>query len=175
MNGHLLERVPDCQAFIEMENFEVPDINLTTRTVINQIKFISENSNISYIGVTDGPSKAIFYEKDNKTCSIITLPDLNTFSKSDLSDESTISSNSVSGESSSVNKFPIINPIGAGDVCSSIFLNLYLDNEIPPLEAFISGLAAASASCLVVAPNSVFNLKDMEEIRSLISFVSFNL
>nr|KAJ3419491.1 hypothetical protein HK105_006892 [Polyrhizophydium stewartii] len=52
----------------------------------------------------------------------------------------------------------VINPLGAGDTCSSIFLVEYLDTQDAAL-AFRHGLAAASASCLVVDSTSHFDLK----------------
>ncbi|KAH9258792.1 hypothetical protein BSLG_001842 [Batrachochytrium salamandrivorans] len=51
----------------------------------------------------------------------------------------------------------VINPLGAGDTCSSIFVVEYLDT-LDAADAFRHGLAAASASCLVVDYTSYFDM-----------------
>ncbi|KAI8927034.1 Rad51-domain-containing protein [Entophlyctis helioformis] len=57
----------------------------------------------------------------------------------------------------------VINPLGAGDTCSAIFLLEYLDTQNAAI-AFRHGLAAASASCLVVDYTSHFDIKVKNEI-----------
>jgi len=41
----------------------------------------------------------------------------------------------------------VVSPLGSGDTASAVFFSEYLAGK-PPVEAFASGLAAASASCL---------------------------
>ncbi|EGF82629.1 hypothetical protein BATDEDRAFT_34351 [Batrachochytrium dendrobatidis JAM81] len=52
----------------------------------------------------------------------------------------------------------VINPLGAGDTCSSIFTLEYLDT-LDAVSSFQHGLAAASASCLMVDYTSYFDVK----------------
>ncbi|PVU98363.1 hypothetical protein BB559_001640 [Furculomyces boomerangus] len=115
----------------------------------NIITGISKLYNIKYIALTNGPLNAIFYSSDTQEFTEIQIPDISSIVSTMQSQENIV-----------------INPIGCGDTCSGVFLNLVVDGE-KPLDAFIRGLAAASASCFSLAPNSKFDKKIMEEINLL--------
>jgi fructose-1-phosphate kinase PfkB-like protein len=61
---------------------------------------------------------------------------------------------------------PIINPIGAGDVCSAVWAYLCSQGQTP-LQAFITAQASARASCLTKKPGE-FSLQQMSEIKQQI-------
>ncbi|OMJ25150.1 hypothetical protein AYI70_g1097 [Smittium culicis] len=124
-----------------------------TKDICNNICQISNYNSVKYIAVTDGPNSAVFFDSETKLYSIIKIPDLALL----------IRNNDLSSSNG------IINPIGAGDTCSAVFLNLLLDNSCSPLDAFLSGLSAASASCLIAAPNSIFDHESMKKILGLIT------
>lgn len=83
-----------------------------------------ERYRIQYLAVTDGPDAAWFQER-GKALHRIAVPFLS--------------------------KEELINPIGSGDTCSGVTLACILDG-MPVLEAFRTGLAAASANCLSKEP-----------------------
>ncbi|KAJ2450527.1 hypothetical protein EV183_004235 [Coemansia sp. RSA 2336] len=112
---------------------------------------------IGIMAVTDGPSTAYLADTRQKSCWAFQLPDLLAH-RDHLVDETTR------------NNFGhlLLNPLGAGDTCSAVMLNLYLE-KLDIVEAFAQGLAAASASCLVQMPNCIFDLSTMHKIRKLIT------
>ena len=79
---------------------------------------------IRYLAVTDGPDAAWFQERDQALYRV-TVPELT--------------------------KEELVNPIGSGDTCSGVMLSCIL-NDMPVLEAFRTGLAAATANCLSREP-----------------------
>ncbi|KAJ2847678.1 hypothetical protein IWW36_003731 [Coemansia brasiliensis] len=112
---------------------------------------------IGIVAVTDGPSTAYLSDTKQNSCWAFQIPDLLAH-RDHLVDETTKS------------KFGhlLLNPLGAGDTCSAVMLNLYLEKP-DVVEAFAQGLAAASASCLVPMPNCIFDLSTMQKIRKLIT------
>lgn len=62
-----------------------------------------------------------------------------------------------------------LNPLGAGDTCSGVFVMAYLQsNRTDARGAFQKGLAAASASCLMLDHTAHFDRRVMELISSKI-------
>ncbi|KAJ2631796.1 hypothetical protein H4R22_001728 [Coemansia sp. RSA 1290] len=112
---------------------------------------------IGIMAVTDGPSTAYLADTKENSCWAFQIPDLLAH-RDHLVDETTR------------NNFGhlLLNPLGAGDTCSAVMLNLYLE-KLDIVEAFAQGLAAASASCLVPMPNCIFDLSTMHKIRKLIT------
>ncbi|KAI8320423.1 Ribokinase-like protein [Martensiomyces pterosporus] len=107
---------------------------------------------IGVVAVTDGPATAYLADTRESKCHAFTIPDL-------LADRTYFL-----GTDAVAHGHLVLNPLGAGDTCSAVLLNLLLDGK-SIVEAFALGLAAASASCLVPMPNCVFDRKVMERIR----------
>ncbi|KAJ3273889.1 hypothetical protein HK104_004212 [Borealophlyctis nickersoniae] len=63
----------------------------------------------------------------------------------------------------------VLNPLGAGDTCSGVFLMEYLDTR-DACQSFRQGLAAASASCLVIDYTSHFDISIMKKIFERITY-----
>eukprot|EP00842_Homolaphlyctis_polyrhiza_P004489 jgi/Hompol1/5040/HPOL_000731-RA len=68
----------------------------------------------------------------------------------------------------------VINPLGAGDTCSAIFLLEYLETQ-NAVVSFQHGLAAASASCLVVDSTSHFDIKIKNALFDRITVEQFDV
>ncbi|KAJ1965810.1 hypothetical protein GGI12_000497 [Dipsacomyces acuminosporus] len=113
---------------------------------------LGKRYSIGVMAVTDGPSTAYLANTRENRCHAFTIPDL-------LADRAYF----LDSEETSYGHL-VLNPLGAGDTCSAVFLNTLLEGK-PTVEAFALGLAAASASCLVPMPNCVFDRKVMERIR----------
>ncbi|KAJ2401152.1 hypothetical protein GGI23_001587, partial [Coemansia sp. RSA 2559] len=110
---------------------------------------------IETVAVTDGPSTA--YIVDKGACYAVAIPDLAG------GREHFLGPSLASGTGKLT-----LNPLGAGDTCSAVMVNQLLDGT-PMVEAFALGLAAASASCLVLMPNCVFDRSVMRRIRAQIT------
>jgi pantothenate kinase/fructose-1-phosphate kinase PfkB-like protein len=67
---------------------------------------------------------------------------------------------------------PLCNPIGAGDTCSGVMLHC-LTRGMEPLVAFVHGLAAASASCMTMAPAEFDVASDMPKVLEQIRVESW--
>ena len=131
---------------------------------------------LKILAITNGPAEALLIESctDTRSFSVsrFTLPDLHGIIKD-------ITGNSESPVSSSVslpevtgtlpnfdaNQKPLLNPLGAGDACSAVFLLEYLDTHNAPT-SYLQGLAAASASCLVIDYTSHFDLSIQKAIAA---------
>ncbi|KAI9596657.1 hypothetical protein BDF19DRAFT_438196 [Syncephalis fuscata] len=61
----------------------------------------------------------------------------------------------------------LLNPLGAGDTASAVFLMDYIDTR-DPVESFKRGIAAASASCFVTEQTAHFDVSIMEWISDRI-------
>ncbi|RKP24642.1 hypothetical protein SYNPS1DRAFT_23293, partial [Syncephalis pseudoplumigaleata] len=61
----------------------------------------------------------------------------------------------------------LLNPLGAGDTASAVFLMDYIDTR-DPVESFKRAIAAASASCLVTEQTAHFDVSIMEWISERI-------
>ncbi|KAJ2736257.1 hypothetical protein H4R23_002055 [Coemansia sp. Cherry 401B] len=117
---------------------------------------LGRHFNIGVVAVTDGPETAYLADIRKNACWAFKLPDL-LAQRTELVDKA----NAHYGQL-------LLNPLGAGDTCSAVMLNLLLDgNDI--VECFAQGLAAASASCLVPMPNCVFEKSAMQKIRNQIT------
>jgi pyridoxal/pyridoxine/pyridoxamine kinase len=66
----------------------------------------------------------------------------------------------------------LINPLGAGDTASAIFLLEYVDTR-DPIDAFRHGIAAASASCLSTEQTAHFDLQIKQIIYERIQIEEF--
>ncbi len=66
----------------------------------------------------------------------------------------------------------VLNPIGAGDTVTAVFFSEYLAGAAPH-EAFASGLAAASASCLT-SQSAEFDMETALKIRNEIEIIQRN-
>ncbi|KAJ1667176.1 hypothetical protein IW140_001570 [Coemansia sp. RSA 1813] len=115
---------------------------------------LASRYSIETVAVTDGPSTAYLASTD--ACYAFSIPDLLADRKHFLG--------SVASDTGEL----VLNPLGAGDTCSAIMLNHLLEGT-PMAEAFALGLAAASASCLVLMPNCVFDRSVMARIRDRIT------
>ncbi|KAJ2887561.1 hypothetical protein FB639_001229 [Coemansia asiatica] len=123
---------------------------------------VARTLRIGVVAVTDGPSKAYLVDIQ-KTCAFaFDIPDLlanrHKYLLGDCHDAAAaIDKDCEFGKLT-------LNPLGAGDTCSAVMLNLILDGK-EAIEAFAQGLSAASASCLVPMPNCVFDKQIMMRIR----------
>ena len=70
------------------------------------------------------------------------------------------------------NYVPMINPLGAGDTCSGVFFLEYLDTH-DSITSFRYGLAAASASCILLDCTSHFSKSTMKLIFDQIRVKTF--
>ena len=61
----------------------------------------------------------------------------------------------------------LLNPLGAGDTCSAIFMLEYLDTR-NATSSFAHALAAASASCLVIDSSSHFDKRIQKIVNDAI-------
>lgn len=127
---------------------------------------------ISILAITNGPLNAILLERVGfelvVTYFAIPLLDSMNFVEP-LSNASSLSHQSSLPEPTgeALSKSPLLNPLGAGDTCSAIFLLEYLDTR-NAVQSFVHGLAAASASCLCVDSTSLFDLAIQRQIAELI-------
>ena len=79
----------------------------------------------------------------------------------------------ISGEKYPIKTaYPMLNPLGAGDTCSGIFFLEYLDTQ-DAITSFRYGLAAASASCLLIDCTSHFSKSTMKIIYDEITVKNF--
>ncbi len=69
---------------------------------------------------------------------------------------------------------PLLNPLGAGDACSGVFLLEFLDTQ-DAATAYRYGLAAASASCILIDCTSHFSKSTMKMIFDQIRVKTFCL
>lgn len=69
---------------------------------------------------------------------------------------------------------PLLNPLGAGDTCSGVFFLEFLDTQ-DAVTAFRYGLAAASASCLLIDCTSHFSKSTMKIIFDQIKVQTLSL
>jgi fructose-1-phosphate kinase PfkB-like protein len=158
-------------------------MNTTFDMTVEQIGIeIQKHYKIPIIAITDGPFSSYLFEKKVWK---YTLPDLGTLEVevdhvklcSSSLPEVTELSVGTGGKSVGTSKGlletmmdmklsksgnKMLNPLGAGDTCSAIFLVEYLDTKVyfikqDAVEAFKHGLAAASASCLEVDTTSHFS------------------
>ncbi|KAJ1817626.1 hypothetical protein LPJ56_002040 [Coemansia sp. RSA 2599] len=113
---------------------------------------------IGTVAITDGPSKAYLVDSQKGQAFAFAIPDL-------LANRSRFLGNEQSNTDADEEFGKLtLNPLGAGDTCSAVMLNLILDGT-ETVEAFAQGLSAASASCLVPMPNCVFDRQAMKRIR----------
>ncbi|KAJ1938537.1 hypothetical protein GGF37_004775 [Kickxella alabastrina] len=113
---------------------------------------------VSIVAVTDGPFMAYLADIGQGTCHMFVIPDL-------LADKELFVGNLAEVKLEDEEK-RVLNPIGAGDTCSSVTLNCLLDGA-PAIDAFALGLAAASASCLVPMINCIIDRVVMNKIRAM--------
>ncbi|KAJ3053565.1 hypothetical protein HK097_003942 [Rhizophlyctis rosea] len=66
----------------------------------------------------------------------------------------------------------LLNPLGAGDTCSGVFLLEFMET-MDAAQAFRYGLAAASASCLIIDHTSHFDPPIMHKIFDAITYEQF--
>ncbi|KAJ2718379.1 hypothetical protein GGI07_005784 [Coemansia sp. Benny D115] len=116
---------------------------------------IAEVADIDVVAITDGPHMSYMVDHKLSACYVIEIPNL-LANRSQYLDAPAL--DKEFGEL-------VLNPLGAGDTCSAVMLNLMLEGMMP-VEAFAMGLAAASASCLVPMPNCVFDKAVMSRIRA---------
>ncbi|KAJ2810763.1 hypothetical protein H4S07_002484, partial [Coemansia furcata] len=116
---------------------------------------LAHQLSIGVVAVTDGPSTAYLIDTKSSTRYELRVPDL----LEDL--------DYYLGKPADNHGRLALNPLGAGDTCSAVMLNSLIDG-MPAVDAFALGLAAASASCLVLMPNCVFDLSAMQRIRDRI-------
>ncbi|KAJ2744667.1 hypothetical protein GGI20_002764 [Coemansia sp. BCRC 34301] len=109
---------------------------------------LAHRYSIGVVAVTDGPGAAYLADLRNDACYELRVPDLL--------------------EEGNEHFVGMLNPIGAGDTCSAVMVNALIDG-VEAVDAFALGLAAASASCLVLMPNCVFDINVMSRIRSKIT------
>lgn len=69
---------------------------------------------------------------------------------------------------------PLLNPLGAGDTCSGVFFLEFLDTH-DAITAYRYGLAAASASCVMIDSTSHFSKTTMKIIFDQISVQTFRV
>ncbi|KAJ1720074.1 hypothetical protein LPJ61_006212, partial [Coemansia biformis] len=108
---------------------------------------------IGIVAVTNGPATAYLADGRTKQCFAFGIPDL-------------LASTALGAGKYA--KPALLNPLGAGDTCSAVMLG-HLLSGASAVDAFAAGLAAASASCLVAAPNCIFDLGVMRRIRDRIT------
>ncbi|KAI8903171.1 hypothetical protein EDD86DRAFT_278861 [Gorgonomyces haynaldii] len=160
---------------------------------------IFEQYHIKILAITNGPLTAVLFERtgdQNYTTSHFSLPSLESIVNDEhlKSGHSSPHSTSLPGAtgdhaSSFSNLFKtqgetttqglLLNPLGAGDTCGAIFFLEYLDTRNAP-DAFVQGLAAASASCLVIDSTSHFDKSIQKLVADAIqvqthSFVNTNM
>ncbi|KAJ2340707.1 hypothetical protein GGH92_006144 [Coemansia sp. RSA 2673] len=116
---------------------------------------LARRFSIGVVAVTDGPSAAYLVDTKSSTRYELCVPDL----LKDL--------DYYLGKPADDNGQLVLNPLGAGDTCSAVMLNSLIDGTTA-VDAFALGLAAASASCLVLMPNCVFDLCAMQRILARI-------
>ncbi|KAJ2161202.1 hypothetical protein GGF46_001630 [Coemansia sp. RSA 552] len=119
---------------------------------------LGKRFSIGVMAVTDGPYTAYLADTKRSRCFAFCIPDL-------LDQRESLVRGSPLAEGCGE---MMLNPLGAGDTCSAIMLNLLLEGS-DVVEAFAQGLAAASASCLVPMPNCIFDRQVMERIRDQIT------
>ncbi|KAJ2558661.1 hypothetical protein EV175_000680 [Coemansia sp. RSA 1933] len=121
---------------------------------------LAHRYSIATVAVTDGPSTAYLVDTDGSSYGF-TIPDLLGEQEKFLLQGGGESATNSEGKL-------VLNPLGAGDTCSAVMVNRLMDG-LPMVDAFALGLAAASASCLVLMPNCVFDRKVMHRIRDRIT------
>ncbi|KAJ2876033.1 hypothetical protein GGH93_001061 [Coemansia aciculifera] len=119
---------------------------------------LARRFSIGVVAVTDGPSTAYLVDTKSSTSYELRVPDL-------LKDLDYY----LGKPADNCGKL-VLNPLGAGDTCSAVMLNSILD-DTTAVDAFALGLAAASASCLVLMPNCVFDHSAMQRILDRIAIV----
>ncbi|KAJ2706970.1 hypothetical protein FB645_001111 [Coemansia sp. IMI 203386] len=125
--------------------------------IVSAALLVSKTAYVNIVAVTDGPSKAYLVDSQKDQVYSFAIPDL-LANKQHLLDGKT--------QDDGFGNLTL-NPLGAGDTCSAVMLNLVVDgHEI--VEAFAQGLAAASASCLVPMPNCVFDKQVSKRIRDML-------
>ncbi|KAJ2221134.1 hypothetical protein IWW45_008948 [Coemansia sp. RSA 485] len=125
--------------------------------IVSAALLVSKTAYVNIVAVTDGPSKAYLVDSQKDQVYSFAIPDL-LANKQHLLDGKPQDDGFGS---------LTLNPLGAGDTCSAVMLNLVVDgHEI--VEAFAQGLAAASASCLVPMPNCVFDKQVSKRIRDML-------
>ncbi|KAJ2485912.1 hypothetical protein IWW37_005799 [Coemansia sp. RSA 2050] len=120
---------------------------------------LANRFSIGVVAVTDGPSAAYLVDAKSSTSYKLCVPDM----LMDL--------DYYLGKPSDKCGQLVLNPLGAGDTCSAVMLNSLIDGT-PAVDAFALGLAAASASCLVLMPNCIFDLSAMQRIHSRIAITT---
>ncbi|KAJ3255784.1 hypothetical protein HK103_006042 [Boothiomyces macroporosus] len=151
--------------------------------LVDVAKTILQQYQLRILAITDGPSTAYLFEQGAQTkMHTYDIPSLESviqdydFSNSPLSSSITSSLPEATGEafqsrvgshqnlaSMGDSQDLLLNPLGAGDTCSAIFLLEYLDTKNASL-AYQHGLAAASASCLMIDNTSHFDKRIKELI-----------
>ncbi|KAI8895693.1 Ribokinase-like protein [Globomyces pollinis-pini] len=152
-------------------------------TLVDVGKTILRNYKLPILAITDGPSVALLFElvpiTDNQPRQIkvtryhlpaldVTLRDLEipqspSSQASSLPEATGEAFQPRVGSTATLSTLGLgsndllLNPLGAGDTCSAIFLLEYLDTRNAAL-AFKHGLAAASASCLMIDTTSHFDI-----------------
>ncbi|KAJ2507975.1 hypothetical protein IWW47_000851 [Coemansia sp. RSA 2052] len=125
------------------------DPPLDTREARVAATYLANRFSIGIVAVTDGPGAAYLVDSPDGTCYELRVPDL-------LEDREYF----LGGSTGTCD---MLNPIGAGDTCSAVMVSSLLDG-MAAVDAFALGLASASASCLVLMPNCVFDLSVMQRI-----------
>jgi fructose-1-phosphate kinase PfkB-like protein len=69
---------------------------------------------------------------------------------------------------------PLLNPLGAGDTCSGVFFLEFLDTQ-DAVTSFRYGLAAASASCILIDCTSHFSKFTMKIVFDKIQVKTLSL
>ncbi|KAJ1819877.1 hypothetical protein LPJ60_003527 [Coemansia sp. RSA 2675] len=129
------------------------------RDVVRAAAALANQYSIGVVAVTDGPSAAYLVDAKSSTSYKLRVPDL----LMDL--------DYYLGKPADNSSHLVLNPLGAGDTCSAAMLNSLIDGA-PAVDAFALGLAAASASCLVLMPNCVFDHPAMQRIHDRIAITT---
>ncbi|KAJ2815480.1 hypothetical protein GGI24_006032 [Coemansia furcata] len=159
-----VDAIKDIQPTLATKRVDVLKINSAevvslasaqTADLVQAAADLAHQFSIGVVAVTDGPSAAYLIDTKSSTRYELRVPDL----LKDL--------DYYLGKPADNYGRLALNPLGAGDTCSAVMLNSLIDG-MPAVDAFALGLAAASASCLVLMPNCVFDLSAMQRIRDRI-------
>ncbi|KAK9764983.1 hypothetical protein K7432_007055 [Basidiobolus ranarum] len=117
--------------------------SLDSNDVPSNARKFFELYQVGNLAITDGPEKAYLFSNNHREYHTFEIPTLSSILSNDLT------------------KPLQINPLGAGDTCSAVFLCEYTKSK-DVVASFQHGLAAASASCLVLHQTAQFDIEVMK-------------